>query len=202
MFSFQAFWYSIFKSNDEIEFDLKMSKLRADNVVREEINREYYKFFAGRQSSVVTKTAADWFDKVSTQSGFYHDRICDILIKHKENGVEPVFISGSFPALLFPLAEKFGVKNILSTTMETKDGKFTGRIFPPQTIGKGKREAIEIFLKEANVNGEKCFGYGDDRSDVHMLLAVGSPTVVRGDAELERIGSERGWPLLDPYYKS
>jgi phosphoserine phosphatase len=101
--------------------------------------------------------------------------------------------------LLSPIAARLGVRHILATIMEVVDGSYTGRIFPPQTIGRGKAEAIAGFLERAGVSPSCCHAYGDDISDLPMLSAVGWPVVVRGDNRaLEELALNRGWPVLSP----
>ena len=109
-----------------------------------------------------------------------------------------VFVSGSFPAILKPVARVTKVRHILSTLMEVENECYTGRILTPQTIGAGKAEAIRIFLASVNGVAEHCYAYGDDISDLPMLQSVGKPTVVRGGRGLEQRAQELGWRIISP----
>jgi hypothetical protein len=43
----------------------------------------------------------------------------------------------------------------------------------------------------------KSYAYTDSVTDLPMLEIVGHPTAVNPDADLRRIASERGWPVVD-----
>jgi HAD superfamily phosphoserine phosphatase-like hydrolase len=105
-------------------------------------------------------------------------------------------VSGSFPAVLTHLARRLGVRHLLATTLEVADGRYTGKILAPQTIGAGKALAIKQFLAGNGGHAEMCHAYGDDLSDLPMLEGVGHPTVVRGDPALEAHAKAMGWRIL------
>lgn len=198
MFSFQSFWYDRFDASSKPNYEKKMKELRA-SVPREVFNREYYRFFAGREVSAVEKCGRDWFQQeLKRTSEFFYKNTVRILKDHQAAGDEVVFVSGSFPAVLSPIAESLSVRHVLSTTMEIRDGKYTGMILPPQTIGAGKRDAVLDFLNRMKTSPEICFAYGDDYSDVPMLSAVGHPTAVVGDPELIKFAQAKGWPIVTP----
>ncbi|HLN25283.1 MAG TPA: HAD-IB family hydrolase [Patescibacteria group bacterium] len=201
MFSFQAYWYAIAGDpRGRSLFEDEMNRLRGEQVSWEVLNRRYYAYFAGREVAAVERIAAGWFSHVerTTPGGLYLPTVVARLQAHKARGEVPVFVSGSFPALLAPVAARLGVEVMLATTLETAGGRYTGAILPPQTIGEGKAEAIRAMLARTGVAAECCYGYGDDISDLPMLLAVGHPIVVRGGRGLEAEGERRGWPLLAP----
>ncbi len=107
-------------------------------------------------------------------------------------------MSGSFPAVLAPLAQRLGVDHLLATTLESVGGRYTGEILPPQTIGAGKADAIAAFLRSKEAEAQDSYAYGDDISDLPMLEAVGHPTVVAGDCTLLAHAHRAGWPVLRP----
>ncbi len=49
-----------------------------------------------------------------------------------------------------------------------------------------------------SVGPADCFAYGDDLSDLPMLLEVGHPVVVGGHTGLAQEAGLRGWPVLGP----
>ena len=200
MLSFQPYWYK--KVGDDTgrhayEQDLK-AHLRPD-ARWEFLNRLYYRHFAGRSPCQVAEVARQWFDhQRSVLPNFYHEYPLRELRAHQRAGREVVFVSGSFPLLLQPIAEELGVRHILATNLEVCDGLFTGNLLPPQTIGRGKAQAIHQFLLEHGAVAETCYAYGDDVSDLPMLQAVGMPTVVSGGRELEAKARAMGWRVIAP----
>ncbi|MCQ4437819.1 hypothetical protein NO135_22730, partial [Clostridioides difficile] len=75
-------------------------------------------------------------------------------------------------------------------------GRFTGERLAPQTIGDGKRAAVDAFLALHRANAVRCYGYGAHLSDLPLLEAVGLPTVVERDPALVELAQARGWPVL------
>ncbi|HXP95311.1 MAG TPA: HAD-IB family hydrolase [Telmatospirillum sp.] len=201
MVSFQDYWF-IATGDDEARasFWRDMARLRDGKASRETLNRCYYASFAGRAVGAVADLAVAWFNEMSaTTRDLFHPSVVAALFRHQDIGQEAVLVSGSFPALLSPIAARLGVRHILASDMEVADGCYTGRILPPQTIGLGKAEAMTAFLQRAGVSPSRCHAYGDDISDLPMLGAVGWPVVVReDDAEMVAVARSRGWPVLSP----
>jgi len=201
MFSFQDYWYrAVGDGAGQAAFLTEMDRLRGENAPWEVLNRRYYAHFAGRSVAAVTACAIAWYDYVErTMPGLYYPAVVAELERHQQAGTEPVFVSGSFQALLAPVAVKLGVGHILATTLEeTSDGRYTGVILPPQTIGSGKAEAVRRFLTERGGIAADCYAYGDDISDAPMLDAVGYPTAVLGGRGLQAHAEAKGWRVLSP----
>lgn len=200
MLSFQTFWYE--RTGDELgrlAYDRDLRRHWHPGASWEFLNRLYYRHFAGRKPEQVDALGRAWFEHQRREAApFYHANPCSELEMHQRLGREPVFVSGSFPALLRPIAEELGVSHILATRLEARGGRYTGEILPPQTIGAGKAQAIGEFLGARHCAAELCYAYGDDVSDFPMLEAVGHPTVVSGGRELEAKARALGWRVIAP----
>lgn len=200
MLSFQDFWYERFNEHEAKE--LYYADLRQHMHAEaswEVLNRLYYQHFAGRKVRDVEQCGEEWFAHMQLRhTNLFHSIPLAELRQHQTEGREVVFVSGSFPALLRPVARAVDVQHILSTAMEVEQGCYTGRIFSPQTIGAGKAEAIKIFLDSVNGVAMDCYAYGDDISDLPMLQSVGKPTVVSGGRGLEARARELGWRVITP----
>lgn len=199
MLSFQDYWLDgTGDAHERAAFQADFAALKHSGAPREELNRAYYRHFAGRPVDVVAERASGWFAQLDPVC-LWHRPVVSHLRRHQAEGCEAVFVSGSFPALLAPLAQALGVRHILAARLEQQDGRYTGILLPPQTIGSGKADAITAFLAAEGARPEHCHAYGDDISDRPMLEVVGHAHVVRGDAELEALAERRGWPVVDPY---
>jgi HAD superfamily hydrolase (TIGR01490 family) len=198
MFSFQDFWYAaVGDGAGRDAFLAEFAALRPAGAGREELNRRYYAHFAGRQVAAVAEVAEEWFAHVEAATpALWHHGVVARLKHHQAEGVAAVFVSGSFPDLLRPVARRLGVDTLLSTTLEMADGRYTGAILPPQTIGAGKAEAVAAFLRRSGTKPSRCFAYGDDISDLPMLSAVGHPTAVIGCPRLAAKAHEMGWQTM------
>lgn len=200
MLSFQTFWYE--QTGDEsgrLAYERDLRRYLHPDASWEFLNRLYYRHFAGRESGHVDALGRAWFERQRRSvSPFYHAGPRSELEMHQRRGREIVFVSGSCPALLRPIAKDLGVSHILATRLEVRAGRYTGEILPPQTIGAGKAHVIGEFLRARQCAPEWCYAYGDDVSDLAMLKAVGHPTVVSGGRKLEAKARAMGWRVITP----
>lgn len=161
------------------------------------INKEYYESFRGIPQAKVQELAQVWYDH---EKGLRPDLFVPSTIRaikeHQAKGIKVVLVSGSFQEILQPLAREIGAHYCLATVLETHDGYYTGKITPPQMIGKGKAEAIRTFLQQVGANSALCFAYGDHHTDIPMLEVVGTPVAIKGDPALEGHAVSKGWEIL------
>jgi len=200
MLSFQDFWYGQTGDSDgEKAYRQDLKKHWQPGACWASLNRLYYRHFAGRSEREVVDRGRQWFVRTKDESApFYHPRPLSELRAHQREGRAVVFVSGSFPALLQPIAEELGVEHVLATRLEVSNGRYTGEILPPQTIGDGKVTAIRGFIEAHGLVAEQCYAYGDDISDFPMLESVGRPTVVTGGRDLEAKARCLGWRMIAP----
>lgn len=199
MLSFQDFWYEKYGTSQEKEiYYADLQQHLHSNACWSDLNRRYYQHFAGRRVCDVRACGEAWFAMHAASNAFFHPLPLAELRHHQREGRDIVFVSGSFPALLRPIANHLKVQHLLATTMEIIAGSYTGNIIEPQTIGEGKAEAMGIFLAAMGAEAQDCYAYGDDVSDIPMLQAVGKPTVVRGGRRLEAHAEQVGWRIISP----
>jgi HAD superfamily hydrolase (TIGR01490 family) len=200
MFSFMDIYFSHNKNILlEERFHNEMSALIKSNTDRNVVNAKYYSFFKYFPISSVKNARKAWFDTHSSRKElFYNKKIIKELELHQNKNIACVFVSGSFKELLQPIADDLGVEHILSINLERDGERYTGNIIPPQTIGDGKADAINLFLDARGGDAKNCYAYGDDISDVPMLSVVGNPVAVAGGRRLESYAKERGWPIIQP----
>ncbi len=201
MFSFQDYWYAELKDYEgEKKFIRDMKARNEPGACWEDLNRRYYQHFSGRSVSTVAQYAERWFDALlKSDSRLFNNNVVAELHAHQSAGREPVFVSGSFPALLNPIAKHLSVKYMLTINMQVEAGSYTGEILGVQTIGPGKAKAIDNFLKQHGVRAGDCYAYGDDISDAPMLEYVGHPIVIKGGRGLEKLAIEKSWKQIEPY---
>lgn len=201
MFSFQDFWFHHWLDEQGVEAHAELADINAIlqslgrvGVSREEINRRYYEFFAGRRAVDVAACAESWFAHVNgVVQDLWLQANCAEMKRLRAQGYEPVLVSGSLIEIVRPVARALNITHILATNLAQHGGYYTGRIVPPQTIGRGKAAAVEMFLELHGASAADCAAMGDDRSDLPMLELVGLPIVVPGDPQLTQEALQRGW---------
>ena len=88
---------------------------------------------------------------------------------HKKKGHEVVVVTASIDFWVFPWANSLGL-HLISTQLEIKDGKLTGKIKGLNCNGKEKVNQIK---KKYNLQNLKdTYAYGDSKGDKEMLKIV------------------------------
>jgi HAD superfamily hydrolase (TIGR01490 family) len=201
MFSFRSFYLKwalginqgLRKERQEME---SIKQLQAKGSDRTEINRHFYRSFKNQSPDKVRLAARAWYSSVRSSPDFFFQASLKELTTHQDRGVGVVLVSGSCEEILEPLAHELRIDHLLVNRLEVIDDRYSGELLPPQTIGDGKRIAIERFLANMQVEGSVCHGYGDHISDLPLLEAVGHPTVVAHDKALLAVAHARGWRVL------
>ena len=122
-------------------------------------------------------------------------RALGVLSRHQDAGHLVAVVSGSPEFLVKPLSEKLGVSLVYGARMETRDGRYTGRVFAPLPYGQGKQRHVERLASRFNLDLHRSYAYGDSPGDFHALQMVGHPYVVNPIRGMGRIARQQGWPI-------
>ncbi|AZD30358.1 HAD family hydrolase [Pseudomonas chlororaphis] len=203
MFSFRAFyfrrlWGEERGSEAEVASAKRINEYVRKGFDRSAINTLFYEDFRDHRPDLVADAAQAWYVQERTRSEFFIRPVLQALQEHQSNADIVAFVSGSAVEFLTPLAMELGVTHVLANRMETRDGRFTGQLIPPQTIGLGKQQAALHLMDRLNVDPADCYGYGDHLTDLPLLTSIGNPIVVAGDPALVRHAEQRDWPILYP----
>ncbi|HEY2517036.1 MAG TPA: HAD-IB family hydrolase [Polyangiaceae bacterium] len=167
---------------------------------RETLNAWFYETcFRDLEVALAAKVAGSWYEARARQPGFFLEAVVRRAEEHVAVGDAVVLVSGSFREVVAPLAERIGAAHLLIAPLEERGGVYTGRLVGKPMIGEGKADAVRRFLEEHRFRSERCYGYGDDDTDVPFLACVGTPTIVSPlGAPLSTYARSRGWSVLDP----
>lgn len=197
MFDFYDFWCR--ENNEYDKLESYMNNFREEvskGTPREQLNRDYYRQFTGVSYKDLEESGDKWF-RGRLDAALFIDSTVTALKKHQDDNMFTVFISGSMHPILSPVAKYLGVIDILCTSLEFTDaGILTGEIGMPQTIGRGKKEALIQFCNQKKISAADCYAYGDDLSDIPMLKSVGNPVCVGKDTKLARHAISQCWPVI------
>ena len=149
--------------------------------------------FRGRSEAATTREADELFRTVLLHS-IYPDAE-RLVRRHVEQGHVVALVSGSTKFVLEPLAAHLGVKHMLCTQLEARDGLFTGRVVRPICFGEGKIYWIQQLIERESVDLARSYFYTDSITDVPLLDLVGHPVVVNPDPLLYRRALQRHWPV-------
>jgi HAD superfamily hydrolase (TIGR01490 family) len=118
---------------------------------------------------------------------------------HQAQGHLAVVLSGTFTPSLQLLGQRLDVSELVGTRLETKDGRYTGRIIPPIIKGadKAARAVQHLANRKPAIDWAASYAYGDSYSDRDMLGLVGNPVAVHPEAKLRGLAQEKNWQVLE-----
>jgi len=174
------------------------AELRKAGVAREQQNTLYYRqYLAGMRIDHLAELAQQWLEVRRRDPQFWRQALLLQLQRHREQGVEPVLVTGSFREIAQCVGRELGVSQWLSAPLEERAGHYTGELTAPPSIGAGKVRAIRAFVQDAPEVLESSFGYGDDESDVPFLDLLGFPHALSsGTPGLLAYAAEHAWPVI------
>jgi HAD superfamily hydrolase (TIGR01490 family) len=163
---------------------------------REELNAFYYTLFKGLSVELISQLGRRWYQEYCPKEVFF-EAMLDVVREHQAMGQRIVLVSGSFEAVLRPLAEELGITDLICAPLEVRpNGCYSGNLTGPSTIGEGKAQGIRAFAEQHQVDLSHCFAYGDDISDFPMLDQVGTAVVVNPDPALLDSVEQRQWHFI------
>ena len=115
---------------------------------------------------------------------------------HRAAGDEPVIITASNDFVARPIADRFGVGNLLAVELERANGSFTGRVVGTPTFREGKISRLNEWLKGTDYTLEGSYFYSDSLNDLPLLELVDNPVAVDPDPVLRERAEAEGWPVL------
>ncbi|MBL4769694.1 MAG: HAD-IB family hydrolase [Planctomycetes bacterium] len=109
-------------------------------------------------------------------------------------GRQLVLLTTTNQMVVTPVAQALGLNHVLSTRLEIKDAHFTGNLEGDTfCTGPAKAVALLAYCKSQGIDPQECAMFGDGRSDLEALDAVGEPVAVHAIPELAQRAQERGW---------
>ena len=97
--------------------------------------------------------------------------------------------------MIAPFAEAIGFDDLIATAYETKDGRYTGRLYEGFVWGTGKLRAVREWADDHDIDLADCHACSDSIFDVPLLSSVGSPHAVNPDPSLTVVATARRWPI-------
>ncbi|MCP3821644.1 HAD-IB family hydrolase [Streptomyces sp. A3M-1-3] len=169
----------------------------AGDVPRREVNRRYYRLYAGESAAGLAEAGRAWFDEQLALGGLFIEEPLERLRRHRAEGDFVVLLSGSFSACLDPVAWHTGAHWAIGTRPVVRRGALTGEVVTPM-IGAAKGRAAHAVAAVRGLDLAASTAYADHHSDLELLTAVGTPVVVGDDAALTEHAARAGWERLTP----
>jgi HAD superfamily hydrolase (TIGR01490 family) len=166
----------------------------ADHDQMETMRRYMSDLVTGWDVAKVREIVAETID-VIIDPAVYEEAVA-LMEEHRAEGRDIVIISSSGTEVVEPIGERLGVDVAIGTQLVIEDGRYTGEMLF-YAYGEGKAQAMRDLAHERGYDLSESYAYTDSVTDLPMLEIIGYPTAVNPDADLRRIASERGWPVID-----
>jgi HAD superfamily hydrolase (TIGR01490 family) len=123
-----------------------------------------------------------------------------VLVKrHQDEGDLIIVITATNSFITKPIAELFGIENLIGTDPEEKEGEFTGKVSGLPSFKEGKVTRLEAWLKGKNLSlasFENSYFYSDSHNDLPLMQKVTHPVAVDSDDVLSEYAKSKGWPQI------
>lgn len=119
----------------------------------------------------------------------------ELIARHSREGDHPVIITATNSFVTGPIAQAFGVTDLIATEPEIIDGRYSGKVKGTPCFQKGKIEKLHAWLNTTDIGFDNSWFYSDSHNDLPLLEQVEHPVAVDPDDQLLAIASERGWQI-------
>lgn len=160
--------------HESIEFQAKPLIEYSPN----ELDRWQEEFMASRIEPMITAAALSLVDK------------------HRAAGDELAIVTASNSFVSRPIAERFGISNLLAVELERVGERYTGRVLGTPTFREGKVIRLLEWLRETGHTLEGSYFYSDSHNDLPLLQWVDNPVAVDPDPVLRVFAEAVNWPIL------
>jgi HAD superfamily hydrolase (TIGR01490 family) len=116
--------------------------------------------------------------------------------QHRARGDTLLIITATNEFVTSPIAECFGVANLIATVPEQVDGRYTGAVAGVPSFQAGKVQRLDQWLAASGEDLTRSTFYSDSHNDLPLLERVDHPVAVDPDGELARCAAARGWPVI------
>ena len=116
--------------------------------------------------------------------------------KHRDQGDTLLVITATNRFVTEPIVKLFGIDNLLATTPEFHNGRYTGKFCDTPCYQAGKITHLQNWLATSSetLTGS-CF-YSDSHNDLPLLNLVDHPVAVDPDEKLLQAAKDANWPII------
>ena len=145
----------------------------------------------------------NWNDLIELREGFIKDKIKPMML---DKAIEKVVLCKSKGPVIIatatnsfvtrPIADLFGIDNLIATEFVIKDNKFTGEVDGVPCFREGKVQKVESWINKNNYSFTDATFYSDSFNDLPLLEKVKTAIVVDGDDKLIEMAKHNEWQCI------
>ncbi|MDI1231602.1 MAG: HAD-IB family hydrolase [Methylobacter sp.] len=119
-----------------------------------------------------------------------------LIDKHRSRGDTLLVITATNRFVTEPIVQLYGIENLLATTPEFIDGRYTGGFNGIPCFREGKVKLLEAWLTDSSETMQDSWFYSDSHNDLPLLKLVDHPVAVDPDEKLAEFADAANWPII------
>lgn len=107
-----------------------------------------------------------------------------------------ILVSAAIEPIVVRAKEYLNVDDYISTRLEKKGDRYSGRIVGAVIYASTKLEVVRQYAEIHGFDLARAFAFGDHVSDIPLLSITGHPVAVNAAIDLKKLSVLRSWPML------
>lgn len=124
------------------------------------------------------------------------DAARDLVERHRAAGDTLLVITATNRFVTEPIVKLYGIDNLLATTPELVDGRYTGKFNGIPCFQQGKVDLLNEWLQSSSETLAGSYFYSDSHNDLPLLRLVEHAVAVDPDPKLQLAAQQAGWPVI------
>jgi HAD superfamily hydrolase (TIGR01490 family) len=120
----------------------------------------------------------------------------ELVDKHRAKGHTLLVITATNRFITTPIVAMYGIENLIATTPELVNGRYTGEIVGIPSFQAGKVTLLDEWLQKTGETLEGSYFYSDSHNDLPLLQRVENPIVVDPDDKLRQFAQSQNWEII------
>jgi HAD superfamily hydrolase (TIGR01490 family) len=116
--------------------------------------------------------------------------------QHRKAGDTLLIITATNDFVTRPIADMFGIDNLIATVAEQKNNEYTGEVSGTPSYREGKVIRLHEWLAANSCALKDSWFYSDSHNDLPLLREVDNPVAVNPDRQLAKYAASAGWPIV------
>jgi len=116
--------------------------------------------------------------------------------KHRQQGDTLLIITATNDFVTRPIADLFGIDELIATNAEHINGRYTGKVSGIPSYQQGKVARLHSLLTDKDGSMRDSWFYSDSHNDLPLLQEVDNPVAVNPDPQLADHAEQSGWQII------
>ncbi len=116
--------------------------------------------------------------------------------KHRAQGHKLLVITATNRFITAPIVALYGIDNLIATTPELINNRYTGKIVGVPCFQSGKVTLLNDWLTQTDESLEGSYFYSDSHNDLPLLQLVENPVAVNPDQKLNNFAKQQNWKMI------